>query len=192
MKECLLYKKLGENKTNCTACAHRCIIEDGKTGICGVRKNIKGKLCLLVYEKPISLAIDPVEKKPLYHFMPLTKTFSFGTMGCNFKCLFCQNYDISQFRDFFKKGEIPGKEICIKKIVENAINFKCKSISYTYNEPTIFAEFVRDTSKLAHEKALKNIFVTNGYMTKEAFDFLTDENLIDAMNIDLKSMDYDF
>lgn len=184
MKECELYKKEIKNRVKCIACAHRCLIEKDKTGICGVRKNINGKLYLLVYGKVIAKHIDPIEKKPLYHFLPNTKSFSIGTVGCNFKCGFCQNYDISQLR------EIIGKDITPKQIVEEAIKNKCKSISYTYNEPTIFIEFVKDIADLAKKKGLKNILVTNGYQTKECIDFISP--YIDAMNIDLKSFSEKF
>ena len=184
MHECVLYKKLPDKKVQCIACNHRCLISEGKSGICGVRENIKGKLFLLVYGLVVSENIDPIEKKPLYHFLPGTETYSIGTVGCNFKCDFCQNYSISQLR------KIVGKEVTPEQIVERAIKTGCKSISYTYNEPTIFAEFVKDSAVLAHKKGLKNILVTNGYMTKECLDFLGKD--INAMNIDLKSFDEKF
>ena len=188
MKECILYKKEKDKRVKCSACAHRCLISEEKTGICGVRKNIDGKLYLLVYGKVISKNVDPIEKKPLYHFLPKTFAYSIGTVGCNFRCSFCQNYDISQFKEFFK--EIPGEEITPKQIVENALKTKCKSIAYTYNEPAIFIEFVKDTAFLAKNKNLKNILVTNGYMTPESLNLVGD--YIDAMNIDLKSFSNDF
>lgn len=168
----------------CSACSHRCLVQNGSTGLCGVRGNKNGILYLLVYGKIIAEHIDPIEKKPLYHFMPGTNTYSIGTIGCNFRCGFCQNYDISQARKFLSgQGRTP------KEIVESALKSGCKSISYTYNEPTIFIEFVKDTAALAKKENLKNIMVTNGYMTKEALNFLQlnkKESLIDAMNIDLK------
>jgi pyruvate formate lyase activating enzyme len=184
MKECVLYKKLPENKVQCIACNHRCIVNDGKRGICGVRENVDGKLQLLVYGLIISENVDPIEKKPLSRFLPKTKTYSIGTVGCNFKCDFCQNYEISQLK------KIVGKETTPEEIVERAIKTGCKSISYTYNEPTIFAEFVKDTAVLAKKAGLKNILVTNGYMTKEFMEFVG--KYIDAMNIDLKSFDENF
>ncbi len=179
MRECILYNKLPDEEVQCIACNHRCLIDEHKRGICGVRENINGKLYLLVYGLIVSENIDPIEKKPLYHFMPKTKTYSIGTVGCNFKCSFCQNHRISQMK------EIIGNHVTPEEIVERALAFGCKSISYTYNEPTIFAEFVKDTAVLAKKRGLKNILVTNGYMTKECLDFLGD--YIDAMNIDLKS-----
>ncbi len=177
-KECILYKKEKNNKVQCLACAHKCIISENKTGICNVRKNINGKLYLLVYGKIASIGVDPIEKKPLYHFFPNTKTFSFGTIGCNFKCENCQNFDISQ------ETNIIGEDYSPEQIINEAIKTGCKSISYTYNEPIIFAEFIHDTAKLAKKQGLKNIIVTNGYWTKESFDYLKD--LINAVNIDLK------
>jgi len=186
MKECVLYKKEKGN-VRCFACAHKCLISEGKTGICGVRKNIKGKLYLLVYGKVVATHIDPIEKKPLYHFLPNTKTYSFGTVGCNFRCLWCQNADISQAP---KEGKIFGQDITPSQIVEQALKTGCPSISYTYNEPTIFIEFVKDCAVLAKKKGLKNVLVTNGYMTKECLDFIAPYT--DAMNIDLKSFSEEF
>jgi pyruvate formate lyase activating enzyme len=187
MKEAVLYKKEKDGAVKCLACCHKCLIQNGKTGICGVRKNDGGKLYLLVYGKVISMNIDPIEKKPLYRFLPGSKAFSIGTVGCNFKCDFCQNFDISQVS---KKGEILGHDISPNQIVEKAIKTGCKSIAYTYNEPAIFIEFVHDIAVLAKKKGLKNILVTNGYLSKECFDYISE--YIDAMNIDLKSFSEDF
>lgn len=183
-KECVLYEKEERNKVRCTACAHRCLISEENVGICGVRKNIEGKLYLLVYGKIVSAHVDSIEKKPLYHFLPGSYTYSIGTVGCNFKCGFCQNWDISQMR------EIIGRSITPKQIVNNALKNNCKSVAYTYNEPTTFIEFAKDCAVLAKEKGLKNVFVTNGYMTEEALNFIS--QYIDAMNIDLKSFSESF
>lgn len=183
MRECDLYKK-EKDRVRCLACAHKCLIGNENTGICGVRKNINNKLYLLVYGKVASMAVDPIEKKPLYHFLPKTNAFSIGTIGCNFRCDFCQNFEISQVK------EITGQEVTPEQIVEKALATGCKSIAYTYNEPIIWAEFVKDTAKLAKEKGLKNILVTNGYFSKESFDYIKD--YIDAMNIDLKSIKDEF
>lgn len=185
-KEAKLYKKEGLN-IRCLACSHKCLIAKDQAGICGVRQNIKGKLYLLVYGKVVSMNVDSIEKKPLYHFLPGTKSFSIGTVGCNFKCDFCQNYDISQAP---KQGNLFGKDIEPEKIVDEALKTKCKSISYTYNEPAIFIEFVKDVAKLAKRKKLKNVLVTNGFLSKECFDYISD--YIDAMSIDLKSFNDDF
>ena len=179
MRKCDLFKKLPNKKVKCTACNHYCIISENKTGLCGVRKNISGELYLLVYGKVIVQNIDPIEKKPLYHFFPGSNAYSIGTVGCNFFCANCQNYDISQLRDIY------GKDLSPKQIVDNAIKSKCKSIAYTYNEPSIFIEFVKAIAILAKKKGLKNILVTNGYMSKESIKYI--EKYVDAMNIDLKS-----
>lgn len=182
IKRAILFKKEGEN-VRCLACTHKCLIRKGQTGICNVRRNIDGELYLLVYGKLASLAIDPIEKKPLYYFLPGSKSLSIGTMGCNFKCKWCQNYGISQD---FKKDELFGHEKEPHEIVELAIKYGCKSISYTYNEPIIFLEFVKDVAELARKKGIKNVLVTNGYFSKESFDFISP--YVDAMNIDLKSI----
>ncbi|MEK6860081.1 MAG: AmmeMemoRadiSam system radical SAM enzyme [Nanoarchaeota archaeon] len=194
IKECILYKKEKGRKVRCLACAHKCIINEGKTGICSVRKNINGKIYLLVYGKIASLGIDPIEKKPLYHFLPGTYAFSIGTIGCNFKCDFCQNFDISQAskkkvssKQSFEDCQIFGEEMSPNEVVNKAIKTECKSIAYTYNEPVIWIEFVKDCAVIAEKKGLKNILVTNGYFSYESFDFIKD--YIDAMNIDLKGND---
>lgn len=189
MEECILYEKQKDKKVKCLACAHKCLISEGKTGICGVRKNVGGKLFLLVYGVVAAKHVDPIEKKPLYHFLPGTYAYSIGTLGCNFKCDFCQNYSLSQFKEIYG-GKILGERITPKKIVGEALKTKCKSIAYTYNEPAIFIEFAKDTANIAKRKGLKNVLVTNGYFSEESFNFI--ENYIDAMNIDLKSFNEDF
>jgi len=181
MKLCDLYKK-ERNSVKCLACAHKCLIKNGRTGICGVRKNISGKLYLLVYGQIVAEHIDIIEKKPLYHFLPNTKVYSIGTVGCNFKCDWCQNFDISQAS---KQGIIVGEKRTPEQIVNSALKNNCKSIAYTYNEPAIWSEFVKETSKLTKKSKLKNILVTNGYFSEESLNYLN--GLIDAANIDLKS-----
>ncbi len=156
-KEAILYQTLQDSKVQCGLCNHRCIISDGKKGICGVRKNEAGKLYTLVYSKAIAENVDPIEKKPLFHFLPGTFSLSIATVGCNFRCLHCQNADISQAskeRAFEDSDLILGKDLPPEKIVEDAINENCPSISYTYTEPTIFVEYALDTMKLAREKEL--------------------------------------
>ncbi|MBT4541280.1 AmmeMemoRadiSam system radical SAM enzyme [Candidatus Woesearchaeota archaeon] len=190
MKECMLYEQLIDKNVKCNACSHRCIITDGKRGICGVRKNIKGKLYSLVYGKAVGLAVDPVEKKPLFHFLPGKEVLSFGTVGCNFRCEFCQNSDMSQAPREQGEEAISGKEITGKEIVDYAVKNKIPMIAYTYNEPAVFLEYAHDTAKLAKKKGIKNIYVTNGYETKEALELM--KPYIDAMNIDLKSFNDDF
>lgn len=187
MKECYLYQKSGDY-TVCSTCNHRCRIAPYKTGICGVRENQKGKLYLLVYGRIIAENIDPIEKKPLYHFLPGTSSLSIATVGCNFRCLWCQNWDIAQCtKDNADRNEIANKmgvEMGPEQIVEHAIAAKTPSISYTYTEPTIFLEFALDTMKLAKKAGLKNVWVSNGYMTKETLDLITP--YLDAINVDLK------
>ncbi len=183
MHEAMLYDKVN-GKTKCNLCSHRCMIAEGKAGICGVRKNISGTLYSLVYGKAVSAHVDPIEKKPLFHFLPGSKSFSFATVGCNFRCSFCQNYEISQ------PSRITGKELSPEEIVKLAIESKCKSIAYTYTEPTVFFEYAYDTMKLARKKGLKNVWVTNGYYTAEALEMVKPH--MDAVNIDLKSMEEDF
>ena len=204
MHEAILYKKLGNSKVQCIACSHRCIIALDNTGICSVRQNKSGKLCLLVYGKAASANLDPVEKKPLFNFLPGTEIFSLGTVGCNFSCDFCQNWDISQItkdlknrlmkENRLKEFEVEvsnlGYELPPEKIIGICIEKNIPSIAYTYNEPTVFFEYAYDTAKLAHKKGIKNVFVTNGYETEEALQPI--KPYLDAMNIDLKSFNDEF
>ena len=183
MKEAYLYEKLDENNLRCKLCSHRCIIAPGKRGICRVRENRDGKLYSLVYERAAARNIDPIEKKPFFHFLPSSHSFSIATVGCNFNCAFCQNSDISQI--VRNDGEIIGEKLTPESIVELAAAHSCKSISYTYTEPTIFMEYACDTARIAKKKGIKNNFVTNGYMTKEALNFLHPN--LDAANVDLKA-----
>jgi len=192
MKECYLYKKDGDI-IECQTCNHRCRIAPFRRGICGVRENQNGKLNLLVYGRVIAENIDTIEKKPFYHYLPGTKSLSFATVGCNFNCQWCQNDDISQCtKNNVNRSDITnnvGREMEPEQIVEDAIKNNCPSISYTYTEPTIFLEYALDTMKLAHSAGLKNIWVSNGYMTKECLDLIAP--YLDAINIDLKGFDDD-
>ncbi|MBU4338370.1 AmmeMemoRadiSam system radical SAM enzyme [Patescibacteria group bacterium] len=195
MKECLNYKKIDSEDIQCRNCSHFCRIKDGYVGICGIRKNIGGKLNLLAYGKAIALHIDSIEKKPLFHFLPGSYAYSFGSFGCNFRCDNCQNYDISQMFDYKGREREYHKfdwsfEISPEEIVKEAVKNNCKSIAYTYNEPTVFLEYALDTMKLAKEKGLKNIWVSNGYMSREALDSILP--WLDAINIDIKSYDDNF
>jgi pyruvate formate lyase activating enzyme len=183
MKEAYLYKKLGDKKVRCDLCSHRCIIEVNDKGKCCIRKNIDGTLYSLVYRKLIAENSDPIEKKPLFHFMPGTYSMSVATVGCNFKCFFCQNYNISQVS--CDQDRIEGRDVPPGDIVSHALSNGDKSISYTYTEPTIFFEYAYDTAKLASAKGLKNVFVTNGFMSKECIMMI--EPYLDAANVDLKS-----
>jgi len=184
-----LSKKLSSGKIVCQACAHSCKMEEGEYGICGIRKVQNGELTLLTYGLAAAVNIDPVEKKPMFNFLPNTKAFSFGTVGCNLSCKFCQNFDISQYPQEHEH-RVFGKELPPERIVELALENECKSIAYTYNEPIVFFEYTYDTAKLAHEKGLKNIYVTSGYETHKALDLLAP--YIDGMNIDIKGFTEEF
>ena len=184
-----LSKQLSSGKVLCQACAQSCKLDEGEYGICGVRKVENGELKLLVYGLAAAVNVDPVEKKPMFHFLPKSKVFSLGTVGCNLSCKFCQNYDISQY----PKEHIPriiGRELSPERIVELAIENGCDSVAYTYNEPIVFFEYTYDIAKLAHAKGLKNIYVTSGFETRKAIDLL--EPYIDGMNIDIKSFSDEF
>jgi len=183
MKEAMFYEKLDEKEVRCFLCNHRCMIKNGKRGICFVRENREGTLYSLVYGKVISMNIDPIEKKPLFHFLPESTSFSIATVGCNFHCLHCQNFSISQYPKEHG-GEIPGQYVSPEAIVEATLRYGCKSISYTYTEPTIFMEYAYDCAKLAHEKGIKNVFVSNGYTGPEATTTIAP--YLDGNNIDLK------
>jgi pyruvate formate lyase activating enzyme len=181
--EAKFYKKDAVNKVRCLLCPHRCLISNHKTGICQARRNEDGVLYAETYGELTSYAMDPVEKKPLYHFLPGTELFSIGSYGCNFKCTFCQNWQISQHKVATEHFE---KEDIVRITGENGAS----GIAYTYNEPFIWHEFVFDTAKLAREKSLKNVLVTNGYVSEEPLREILP--LIDAMNIDLKSLSESF
>lgn len=183
-----LWKPLTEGKVQCRLCAHFCIVAPGERGKCGVRENAGGEFFTLVYDKVAAMNVDPVEKKPLYHFLPGTRTFSFGTMGCNLGCSFCQNYSLSQPP---RQGlPVQGRRAEPGAIVDAAVEAGCRSVSYTYSEPTIFFELMCDTARAAHARGLKNIIVSNGFMSPECLDELA--GLVDAANIDLKSFDPHF
>ena len=172
----------------CELCPRHCCLDKGKAGYCGVRENVNGELKTLSYAHPVSAAIDPIEKKPLAQFMPGTQTFSFGTFGCNLGCVFCQNDWLSRGNYAQDGGQV--KEVAPEQIVQMALMHRCPSISYTYNEPTVFAEYVIDIARLAHDAGLKNIIVSNGYISEAASDELYP--LIDAANIDMKGFCHDF
>jgi len=184
----MLYEKLLNSKVHCFLCSHDCKIAPGKFGICGVRKNKDGTLYTHVYGEPIASHVDPIEKKPLYHFLPGTSSFSIATVGCNFKCSFCQNWQISQVS---KRGdEVSGYELMPEEVIREAKKNNCKSVSYTYTEPTIFFEYAYESARLARKAGLYNIFVTNGYMTEKALERI--RPYLDACNVDLKSFSDDF
>lgn len=177
------YKKVeSKEKITCLLCRHYCQMKEGQVGVCGVNKNVDGELKTLVYGHPIAMNVDPVEKKPLYHLLPGTTALSFGTVGCNFKCPFCQNWDISQQTHINEDIKVSPE-----KMVELALENGAKSIAYTYNEPTIFYPYAKDIGVIAKEKGLKNIFVSNGFETPEIIEDM--KSWLDAANIDLKSWD---
>lgn len=183
MKEALLYDRLGEGSVRCRLCRHTCRIEDGKRGLCRVRENKGGILYTLVYDKVVSANVDPIEKKPFFHFAPGTQSFSIATVGCNFRCSFCQNYTISQMpRD---EGRIAGQDRSPAQLAAAAKRHGCRSMAYTYTEPTIYYELARDTMVEAKKLGLLNVFVTNGYMSRDMLDDC--KGLMDAANVDLKA-----
>jgi len=175
-----------KNLLRCGLCPHGCVIAPGKTGICNGRKNISGKLFSLGYNELTSVNLDPIEKKPLYHFYPGTQILSVGTIGCNFKCSFCQNWEISQSAF----GAVPTKIFTPEKIVEMALDCGSVGLAYTYNEPLMNYEWVKNTSKLAKEKGLVNVLVSNGYINREPLVELLP--FVDAANIDIKAFTDDF
>jgi pyruvate formate lyase activating enzyme len=182
VKEAILYQKLEGGSVKCAVCNHRCIIAEGARGICSVRENQHGTLFALNYGKTIAAHIDPIEKKPLYHFLPGTMIYSFAAVGCNFRCLWCQNWEISQSPKPNKP--IQGSDISPEEHVKQALLNACPSIAYTYSEPTIFVEYALDTMKLARKKGLKNVWVTNGYMSRETLAAIIP--YLDAANVDYK------
>ena len=175
----------GEKKTvECYLCSHRCHIKDGRRGICQVRENREGVLYSLVYGKLISQNVDPIEKKPLFHLLPGSLSYSIATVGCNFRCSHCQNYDISQYPRMHD-GAVIGTSVTPEQVATSAQEYGCQSISYTYIEPTIFFEFAYECAQLAHERGIKNVFVSNGYTSPEATKKIAP--FLDGNNIDLKA-----
>lgn len=189
MHEAMLYTPLEEQHVHCRLCRHQCRIAAGKRGICGVRENRSGQLYTLVYGRSIATNIDPIEKKPLFHLLPGSKSFSVATVGCNFRCRHCQNWQIAQYPQL-QPGEIPGEPLSPEQIVAQAKAADCASIAYTYTEPTVFYEYAYDTAKLATAAGIKNVFVSNGYISEEALRQLAP--FLDAANIDLKAFSDEF
>ncbi|MCM8816530.1 MAG: AmmeMemoRadiSam system radical SAM enzyme [Candidatus Omnitrophica bacterium] len=181
MHPAFFQEKLSEKKVRCRLCNHFCVIEDGDRGLCKVRMNKNGELFSLVYGFPVARNVDPIEKKPFFHFLPGSTAFSISTVGCNFKCSFCQNFEISQAPGDYSTY---GTGISPAEIVRLAKKYGCTSISYTYTEPTVYFEFAYDCAVLAKQAGLKNNFVTNGYMSREALDKIAP--FLDAANVDLK------
>lgn len=183
MREAMLYEKLPENKVRCNLCTHHCMISEGKKGICQVRQNRGGVLYSLAYGRTISQNIDPIEKKPFFHFQPGSKSYSIATPGCNFKCQWCQNADISQVPK--DRDIIAGRRASPQEIIDGALQARCRSIAYTYTEPTVFFEYTYDTAILAHQAGLANVYVSNGYMSSNMLDLI--HPYLDAINVDLKA-----
>lgn len=181
MKQALFYAQAANKAVQCRACCHFCVIADKKSGICKAKKNEGGRLNSLNYGKLIARNIDPIEKKPLYHFFPGSFAYSIASSGCNFHCLNCQNSEISQINDV---DRLPGVPIQSGDVVSAALGSGCRSVAYTYTEPTVFVEFALETMKLAKKRGLKNVWVSNGYFSNETFDAILPH--LDAINIDLK------
>jgi pyruvate formate lyase activating enzyme len=192
LKQAYLYKSLPDKKVQCQTCAHYCQISPGGRGLCAARKNIDGQLYVLNYGQAAVINVDPIEKKPLFHFLPGSDTLSLGAVGCNFHCLNCQNWDISQEYKIAMKAdqEVLGEYSDPEQIVNSALKSKIKSISYTYSEPTIFLEYALDIMKIAKKKGVKNVFVSNGFLSQEAIKLIAP--YLDAANIDLKGFSEDF
>ncbi len=187
--EALLYETLEGRKVQCRLCAHHCKISDGDAGICQVRVNRRGRLETLVYGKLVARNVDPIEKKPLFHYLPGSRSYSIATVGCNFKCRFCQNADIAQL-PAERPGLIVGEEAAPEDVVAEAVATDCASIAYTYTEPTVFFEFALAVAQQAKAAGLGNVFVTNGYMSAEALDMVAP--YLDAANVDLKAYSDEF
>jgi len=185
-KEALYYKRLKGDTLQCVLCPWNCVIKNKKRGFCRSRENVDGKLFSLSYSKPCSVSLDPIEKKPLFHFLPGSKTYSVGTSGCNLRCKFCQNWTIAQR----SPEEVKSKLMMPEEVILNAIKSNASSIAYTYNEPTVFFEYALEISKLAKKKGLKNVMVTNGYINTNPLHELYEH--IDAVNVDLKGFSSEF
>ncbi|HPI67032.1 MAG TPA: AmmeMemoRadiSam system radical SAM enzyme [bacterium] len=188
LQKAKFYQTQGE-LVHCQLCHHFCVVKNQSTGLCGARKNINGQLYSLVYGRPAAINIDPIEKKPLFHFLPGSTALSLGTYGCNFRCLNCLNYDLSQPSDL-EKQTANLEYLAPAEIIKLAKKTNVASIAYTYNEPTIFVEYTLDIMKLAKEQGLKNIWISNGYWSDECFKNIAP--FLDAVNVDLKSFDNDF
>ncbi len=184
MKEALYYKRLDSNVVQCFLCPRNCTISESNLGFCKVRQNKNGKLIALTYGLPCSISVDPIEKKPLYHFFPGSDILSIATVGCNLDCKFCQNVTIS------KHKKLTGKQMSPQQVIDLTLSKNCKSIAFTYTEPTIYYEYMLDIAKLAKANNLHTVMISNGYISKEPLQELT--KYIDAFNMDLKGFNEDF
>jgi pyruvate formate lyase activating enzyme len=189
-KEAFLTKPLSGDAVKCQTCEHFCAVKPGEAGKCGVRRNIDGTLYLVVYGEAIAVHVDPVEKKPLFHFKPGGDILSIGTYGCNFRCPFCQNWQMSQTRGFDDHRDYLGQPAMPQLLIDTCLKNNIPMIAYTYNEPTVFFEYTYDTAKLAHEHGIKNVYVSNGYMSQAALDMI--EPYLDGINVDLKAFTDEF
>ena len=183
-KEAMLYETLPDKHVRCELCNHHCDMGDGATGICGVRRNINGVLLSLSYSHLASWHVDPIEKKTLFHYRPGSTSFSMATVGCNFRCSFCQNWDLSQYPQHHKNKDLPGGAVTPEALAKEAQSQHCHSISFTYSEPTVFFELAYETALAAKPLGIDAIFVTNGFMSAKAID--TMKGLLVAANVDLK------
>ncbi len=189
-KEAYLAKPLSGDTVQCQVCEHFCAVKPDEAGKCGVRRNVDGTLYLVVYGEAIAVHVDPIEKKPLFHFMPGDDILSIGTYGCNFRCPFCQNWQMSQARDFDDHRDYLGQPAMPQLLVDTCLKNSIPMIAYTYNEPTVFFDYTYDTGKLAHENGIKNVYVSNGYMSQAALDMI--EPYLDGINVDLKAFTDEF
>ncbi len=186
-REVMLARPLRKGMIQCTACEHWCAVAPGEAGKCGVRRNLDGALRLVVYGRAVAAHVDPVEKKPLHHFLPGSDIFSIGTVGCNLRCAWCQNWDISQFRDFDPETDALGRRLMPQEIVDLCLRQGIPLVAFTYNEPAIYFEYAYDTAKLAHEAGLRTVMVSSGYETLQAIETIAP--YLDAINVDLKAFD---
>jgi pyruvate formate lyase activating enzyme len=185
--EVMLARPLRKGTIQCTACEHWCAVAPGEAGKCGVRRNLDGALRLVVYGRAVAAHVDPVEKKPLHHFLPGSAIFSIGTVGCNLRCAWCQNWDISQLRDFDPETDSIGRRLMPQEIVDLCLRQGIPLIAFTYNEPAIYFEYAYDTAKLAHDAGLRTVMVSSGFETLQAIDTIAP--YLDAINVDLKAFD---
>jgi pyruvate formate lyase activating enzyme len=184
LKEAELVRELKDQAVQCRVCEHYCTLHPGDWGKCGVRVNRDGKIYLAVYGSAVAAHVDPIEKKPLFHFLPGSRAFSIGTYGCNMRCAWCQNWQISQVRQVDTRHNSVRDALSPEEVVETALRHHSASIAYTYNEPTVFFEYTYDTAKLAREHGLKNVYVSNGFMSPETLERLAP--YLDGINVDLK------
>ena len=184
LKEALLVRHLKNQAVQCRVCEHFCTLKPGEWGTCGVRLNREGTLYSVVYGVAVAAHVDPIEKKPLFHFLPGAKALSIGTYGCNLRCRWCQNWEMSQVRQVDWRREWMGEPLSPEQLVALAVREGIEVIAYTYNEPTVFFEYTYDTARLAHERGIKNVYVSNGFMSTETLEMLAP--YLDGINVDLK------